>query len=268
MISINVEDFDIKKIAESGQCFRLNQEGDHWINIAGDRVVRIYENKLDCSKRDYNSFWKPYFDLETDYSAFRDKIPKKDKFLISAAEFGKGIRILKQDPWEMLITFIISQRKSIPAIKSSVESLCLVYGNKISESEEVSLYAFPDVSSLASATESKLKECGLGYRVPYIISAARMVDSGQVDLDAIAKLSDEELIESLMSIKGVGIKVANCVSLFGYHRIDAFPIDVWISRVLEEKYDNNFPLKRYDGFAGVIQQYMFYYARNNAKSLL
>ncbi len=268
MITVNNDDFDIKKIAESGQCFRLNQEGDHWVNIAQDKILRIYGNKLDCNNSDFNAFWKPYFDLETDYSAFRDKIPHKDKFLSNAADFGRGIRILRQDPWEMLITFIISQRKNISAIKSSVETLCSICGDEISESDGLPIYAFPSVSRLASATETELRKCSLGYRVPYVISAARMVDNGDIDLKAIASLSDEELLGTLMSVKGVGIKVANCVSLFGYYRINAFPIDVWIARVLEEKYDNNFPLKRYDGFAGVIQQYMFYYARNNVESLL
>lgn len=264
MITIDCEDFDIKKIAESGQCFRLNKEGDHWVNIAGDKIIRIYGNRLECSKREYNAFWKPYFDLETDYSAFRNKIPRKDKFLLKAADFGKGIRILKQDPWEMLITFIISQRKNIPAIKSSVESICKLYGTEI----EDGIFAFPTADQLSKAKESELKNCGLGYRVPYIISASKMVVNGEIDLDELSSYSEQELLNALMSIKGVGIKVANCVSLFGYHRIDAFPIDVWIARVLEEKYNNDFPLNRYNGFAGVIQQYMFYYARNNAESLL
>ena len=264
MITIDLEDFDIEKIAESGQCFRLNKEDDHWINVAGDRLIRIYDNKLKCNARDYNTFWKPYFDLETDYSVFRNKIPKNDKFLSKAADFGKGIRILRQDPWEMLITFIISQRKNIPAIKSSVESICSLYGHEIEEG----IHSFPTATELAHATESELKNCGLGYRVPYIIAATQMVSSGKLDLESISNYSDEELLEALMSVKGVGIKVANCVSLFGYHRIDAFPIDVWINRVLEEKYDNDFPINRYNGFAGVIQQYMFYYVRNNAESLL
>ena len=264
MIKINCEDFDIRKIADSGQCFRLNDMGSYWLNIAGDRALKVYGNKLDCTKAEYNAFWRPYFDLETDYSAFRDKIPASDKFLSKAADFGKGIRILKQDPWEMLITFIISQRKNIPAIKSSVEAICFRYGKQIDEIDGKAIYAFPKPNELAKATEGQLSKCSLGYRVPYIISAARMVDSGDLDLSAIAKLSDEELLDELMKVKGVGIKVANCVSLFGYHRIDAFPIDVWIARVLEEKYNNKFNIKRYSGFVGVIQQYMFYYIRNNA----
>ncbi len=264
MIKISNEYFDIKKIADSGQCFRINKEGNHWLNVAGDKAIRIYDNDLDCSKDDFNAFWKPYFDLETDYSVFRDKIPKKDKFLSKAADFSKGIRILRQDPWEMLISFIISQRKNIPAIKSSIEAICSIYGKPLDISDGKTVFSFPSVSSLASATEEKLKSCGLGYRVPYIISAARMVDNGELDLEKIASYSDDNLLKELMSVKGVGTKVANCVSLFGYHRINAFPIDVWISRVLEKQYNNEFPLARYNGFAGVIQQYMFYYARYNA----
>ena len=263
MITINNANFDIKKIAESGQCFRMNKEGDHFVNIAKGKIIRIYENKLDCTKSEYNSFWIGYFDLESDYSAFLDKIPKSDKFLTDAAEFGRGIRILRQDPWEMLISFIISQRKSIPAIKTAIESLCRNYGDIISESQEDYVFAFPTVSRLANASENTLKECGLGYRVPYVLSAARMVENGDLDLEKIAKLSDTELNAELMRVCGVGKKVANCVSLFAYHRIAAFPIDVWIAKVLESKYNNDFPFELYQGFAGVIQQYMFYFARSN-----
>jgi len=273
MVKIKNEDFDIQKIADSGQCFRLNQEGDGWINIAGDNILRIScDSKgsddgtnsylLDCSKKEFDTFWKAYFDLNDDYSKYRNAIPRKDKYLSSAADFGRGIRILRQDPWEMLITFIISQRKNIPAIKSSVEAICRNYGRQIGESFGKPIYSFPSVRALAGADEKVLRNCSLGYRVPYIISASQMIESGALDLAKIASLTDEELLSELMRVKGVGIKVANCVSLFAYHRIDAFPIDVWIARVLEEQYDNKFPYGLYEGFGGVIQQYMFYYARS------
>lgn len=263
MITINNEDFNIEKIALSGQCFRLNKVDDSWINVVGDKVLKIKNNDLYCSKRDFDTFWKPYFDLESDYSFYRHKIPKSDKFLTAAAEYGKGIRILKQDPWEMLISFIISQRKSIPAIKSSIEALSKNYGEEIGETCEGAIYSFPKVEKLVKAKDSTLSKCGLGYRVEYIKTASKMVADGKLDLNALYKLSDEDLLNELLKVKGVGIKVANCVSLFAYHRIDAFPIDVWIARALEDNYNNNFSLKRYEGFAGVIQQYMFFYKRNN-----
>lgn len=285
MITVKNEDFDIEKIADSGQCFRLNRCGDHWVNIAGSKVLRICEADdsakpessknahgsagepktylLDCTKKEFSSFWAPYFDLESDYSAYRASIPENDAFLSAAADFGRGIRILRQDPWEMLITFILSQRKNIPAIKAGVEALCRNYGDHLSDTSSEDLYAFPSIYSLAHATENKLKECGLGYRVPYIISAARAVDSGEIDLSAVAALPDEELLSELMKLYGVGIKVANCISLFAYHRINAFPIDVWIARVLDEKYGGCFDSSIYEGYKGVIQQYMFYYIRNN-----
>lgn len=263
MITINNEDFDIEKIADSGQCFRMNKEDDHYLCIAGDKVLRVYGNKLDCSKKEYDSFWKNYFDLNTDYSVFRNAIPKNDKYLRNAASFGKGIRILRQDPWEMLISFIISQRKSIPAIKTSIESICKLCGNAIAG--ERSLKSFPTAKSLAKLTEDELKTCSLGYRASYVKAAAELVSSGRIDLEALNCLSDEDLMAELVKLYGVGVKVANCVSLFGYHRIGAFPIDVWIARVLEEEYPKGFPFKRYDGFAGVIQQYMFYAARMSNK---
>lgn len=263
MITVNNEDFNIEKIALSGQCFRLNKVEDYWINVVGNRLLKIKCNDLYCSKRDFESFWKPYFDLESDYSYYRHKIPKSDKFLTAAAEYGKGIRILNQDPWEMLISFIISQRKSIPAIKSSIEALAKCYGEEIGETNDGPIYSFPSVEKLAAAKESTLSKCGLGYRVDYIKCASKMVADGTLDLNSLYKLSDEDLLNELLKVKGVGVKVANCVSLFAYHRIDAFPIDVWIARALEENYNNNFPLDRYKGFAGIIQQYMFFYKRNN-----
>lgn len=260
MIKIQSDDFDIQKIAESGQCFRLNREGDHWVNAAFGRLLRIYGDELDCSKKDFEHIWRSYFDLDTDYAAARARIPHSDRFLSKAADFGCGIRILRQDPWETLISFIISQRKNIPAIKASVEAICRKYGEQLSD-DEGGIYSFPAAGRLAAATEEELKQCSLGYRVPYVLSAARLVDSGELDLGELCSLDDDALTEELLKLHGVGIKVASCVALFAYHRINAFPIDVWIARTLEEQYGNKFPFSRYEGVGGIIQQYMFYYAR-------
>jgi len=278
MFRIQYPYLDMKKIAESGQIFRFNVYDDEYSLVAGDKLLFIKEDDdgyiLSCSKTEFEEFWIDYFDLRLDYSDFEKNIPPDDLFLINAAEYSYGIRILNQDKWEMLISFIISQRKSIPAIKSSIEKLAKTYGKKIDMQvpdfiknidKNSEFFAFPTPKALADASIDDLNACSLGYRSPYIEASAKAVYRGDIDLEALSKLDDNELLAALMSLKGVGIKVANCVALFGYHRIAAFPIDVWIKRMIDEHYDGEFPLKLYDGYAGVIQQYIFYYGRESTK---
>ena len=278
MFRIEYPHLDMKKIADSGQIFRFNVYNDEYSLVAGDKLLFIKEDKngyiLSCSEFEFENFWMDYFDLRLDYSDFEKNIPADDLFLINAAEYSYGIRILNQDKWEMLISFIISQRKSIPAIKSSIEKLAKRYGKKIDMKvpdfiknidKNSEFFAFPTPKALADASLDDLNACSLGYRSPYIEASAKAVYRGDIDLEALSKLDDNELLAALMSLKGVGIKVANCVALFGYHRIAAFPIDVWIKRMIDEHYDGEFPLKLYDGYAGVIQQYIFYYGRESTK---
>lgn len=263
---ISKQEFDLEKIADSGQCFRLNQlEPGRFRLTAWDRCVELTKRAdawlLDCPAEEFNALWRGYFDLDADYAAFRSAVPKKDAYLTAATEFGSGIRILRQDPWEMLVTFIISQRKNIPAIRACVETLCTRYGENLGPE-----YAFPPPEALSMAGEEGLQSCALGYRARYVLAAARLVQTGRLNLETLAFLGDGELLEALTAVPGVGVKVANCVSLFGYHRIAAFPRDVWINRVVREHYRGRFPLYRYKGFAGVMQQYLFYYARHEEKN--
>ena len=278
MFRIEYPYLDMKKIADSGQIFRFNVYDDEFSLVAGDKLLFIKEDKngyiLSCSEKEFNEFWLDYFDLRLDYGDFEKNIPETDVFLKDAAKYSYGIRILNQDKWEMLISFIISQRKSIPAIKSSIEKLAKVYGKKIDMKipefiknidADTEFYTFPTPKELANADIEALNACSLGYRSPYIEASAKAVYRKDIDLNAIDSLDDEELLGALMSLKGVGIKVANCVALFGYHRIATFPIDVWIKRMIDEHYDGEFPLELYKGYAGVIQQYIFYYGRESAK---
>ncbi len=265
MFKIQNEEFNIEKIADSGQCFRMNKSEDgSWQIIAGSRLCRAEEYPDDgyltiyCDDKD-NEFWKYYFDLDTDYSYFRKSADSEDTFLSEAVEYGKGIRILRQDPWEMLITFIISQRKNIPAIKACVEKLCGRWGSRIDKD----VFAFPTPSQLSSASLEDLSCCSLGYRAEYVYLAAKAVSSGELDLKRLESYDDESLMDALLALKGVGVKVANCVSLFGFHRIAAFPVDVWIDRVQKEFYEGRFPVEKYEGYAGIMQQYIFYYARKS-----
>ena len=267
MVELEYKDFDLAKIAKSGQCFRLLQTDErHFVLNAFSCVLELSLEtehiKLNCTSDTFNERWKQYFDLDADYSAFYDAIDKNDAFLCAAMDYGRGIRILRQEPWETLVSFIISQRKSVPAIRTCVEALCRQYGNKITAKDET-YYAFPSAKRLASLSCEELNTCALGYRSKYIKQAAQMVESGEIDLCALDALNDEALEQALMTIPGVGLKVANCVMLFAYHRLSGFPRDVWINRILEHEYHDEFPVERYRGFEGVIQQYMFYYAREN-----
>jgi len=263
---IRSKDFDLQKIADSGQCFRMYNVGENRFRIiARDKLLYLEQADggvfLSCSEKEFEEYWHRYFDLWNDYEHFRESVDANDEYLTKAAQFGRGIRILEQDPWEMLITFIISQRKNIPAIQKSVEMLCAKCGKPIQGNDEL-LFAFPTAKALASLTSEELNSCSLGYRSPYVHAAAEMVASGKLDLNALKRLNDEDLLSALQTVPGVGPKVANCVLLFGYHRLGAFPIDVWIKRVLDAEYKGDFPLERYEGFAGVIQQYMFFFARS------
>jgi N-glycosylase/DNA lyase len=268
MITINNPDFDIRKIAESGQCFRLNpnQTGGYTL-VALGRVLRLSETNegcmLDCTQAEFDALWQNYFDLGTDYAAIRAQVDPEDAFLRRACDYGAGIRMLRQDPWEMLVSFIISQRKNIPAIKYCIEAICSRYGEPI-ESESERFYAFPSAERLAALDEAHFLACSLGYRAKYVLSAARMIATGTLDLSAIAAMNDEALYSALLTVSGVGEKVANCVMLFGYHRLDRFPRDVWINRIEAREYGGAFPTGQYPDTAGALQQYIFYYARSAA----
>lgn len=264
------EHFDIKKIAESGQCFRINMlSDDSCYLIHGDKVLGVTMNnkeeiELDCSEDEYGEIWSDYFDMNTDYNKIVSLADKEDIFLNNAIEYGRGIRILKQDPWEMIISFIISQRKSIPAIRTSIERLSRLCGQKI-ENPYCECYAFPTASQIISLSDEEMSSCGLGYRSAYVRNAAEKMACGEIDVYSWNSLSDEKLRENLLSLYGVGEKVAGCVMLFGYHRLDAFPEDVWIKRALQAEYPNGFPFDAYKGYGGIMQQYIFFYYRNMSK---
>ncbi len=265
------DDFDLKKIAESGQCFRwARADGNTWRIIAGDRCVyasRAGENlfRFDCSEETFHSFWAPLFDLDESYRDIRSRIsPRKDPFLWEAAEHEKGIRILRQDPWEMLITFIISQNRNIPAIQRSVELLSEMCGERHLDSRGCEYFSFPSPARLSALSREQLLSCKLGYRWKYVQAAAAAVADGSMDPGKLQAAGCEESIRCLTGLCGVGPKVASCVALFGLHQLDAFPRDVWINRVLENEYPDGYPFETYSPFNGVYQQYMFAYYRNRS----
>lgn len=261
------DDFNLEKIIKSGQSFRSQEiKKDIFRFMTGSNILYLQqaeENSFSasCNDREWSAIWQSFFDLDRNYNVIREQSYGRHLFIDQAIDAGEGLRILKQDPWEMLITFIISQRKNIPAISKSVELLARMYGKQI-ETDFETINLFPTPDEMISATEEDLRKCGLGYRAPYIMDAIQHVINGSLDLEAIAAYHTADLLDELQKVHGVGKKVANCIALFAYGRTDCVSVDVWISRAIQEDCfgDNPFPL--YNENAGIIQQYVFYYQKN------
>lgn len=244
---------NIETIAHSGQCFRFNKITkplDCYELIAFGDVVYVRDG---INGPEHLGCWKPWF---RDYFNLisNNEIKNPDPFLAKAIEYSPGLAILRQDPWEVLISFIISQRKSIPAIKSSIERLCRAYGTPIDEVH----YVFPTAEQLMFLYKDG---CGLGYRKDYIEQLSRDVITGKFSMEELVAADYDTAKKMLLSIKGVGEKIANCVLLYGLHFDNAFPIDVHIRHILDEYYPDGFPYERYDGQLGLVQQYLFEYDR-------
>lgn len=267
-MEIEVRDFDIIQIAESGQCFRWNKIGDmEYRGIIGENVCEIKQigSKIKVKGIDEETFIK-YFDMKRDYGEIKE-FYKKDEVLKEAIKFGEGIRILNQDKFETLISFIISANNNIPRIKRSVEAISKRFGKKIKDD----FFAFPTPFELSKATEEDLKECGVGFRAKYIYRTCKDVLNG-VDLEETAKLPINECKKELMNFMGVGSKVADCVMLFSMQKMEAFPVDVWIKRIMEEFYiKQEVSLKEIERYAkekfplcaGIAQQYLFFFRREH-----
>ncbi len=261
---IITDDFDLRKIAISGQCFRVKHLDNGYRRfICRDEVCYIkalpdvFEYDVICSPDSWDTFWVDYFDLDRDYQEIRESIITDNLFIQKAVREGTGIRVLRQDPWEMLITFIISQRKNIPSIRKTVEWLSNHAGHEIRTPFEV-VRSFPTPEELVSFGTKGLESASLGYRLPYIEDAIARVYGGVLDLNKLDALEDDELVEALMKVHGVGIKVANCVSLFAYGRVSRTPIDTWIRRMIAEECSGCDPFPGFGDIAGIVQQYVFY----------
>ena len=200
-----------------------------------------------------------YFDLDTDYETYMKAANPRDKYLGAAIEAGDGIRILRQDLWEMIVTFLISQQNNIKRIRKCIETICRKYGERKISATGVEYYAFPTVAALSRATEEELRGCGLGYRAKYIAVTAGTIASGEISLEKIYDMRYPAAKKELMKLCGVGEKVAECICLFALHHMDAFPIDTHIRQVMDVHYKRGFPNRRYKGMRGIMQQYIFYY---------
>lgn len=202
------------------------------------------------------ALWRSYLDLDTDYDAIREEVTTLEPRLAEAASRCGGVHILRQEPWEALCSFIISQNNNIPRIRLIISRLCELCGEEIPGG-----YAFPSADMVAELSEQQLKDIGCGYRAGYLVSVSGVVADGSFSLDRLQKLPVDEAREALMSLHGIGPKVADCVMLFGLHRLEAMPRDVWIKRALEN--DLKGTKLGQSRYAGVAQQYIFEYIRNN-----
>lgn len=256
-IRLEKKDFELDDTLDCGQAFRWTktEKGysgyflNHFLELedAGDAI--IFRN---TSEDDFKNIWTEYFDLNTDYTCLKELF-SQDRTLKKACEFAGGIRLLKQDSWETVCSFIISQNNNIPRIKKIISNMCSVYNG------------FPTAQQLACETVESIDFLKTGFRAKYIIDSAQKISSGNINLNEISKMPLEAAQKELMKIKGIGPKVSSCILLFGMYRTDAFPVDVWIKRALAEYYPDGFP-KYLDKYKGIAQQYLFHYIRNKKNS--
>lgn len=273
----DIKNFNPKHIFECGQAFRWTVEEDEsYTTIAYGKVLNVKKEKDDIilsntNIEDFNKIWYNYLDLGRDYDEIKKEL-SKDPILSQAIIFGEGIRILNQDPFEMIISFIISANNQIPRIKKSIELISQNYGSATGGRFSCRKnYSFPTPEKLAEANPQDLREiCKVGFRDQRIVDTSKIIANSEIDLNKIFEVSRDEGKEILMTLPGVGPKVSDCILLFAFNKDDAFPVDVWVKRVMEHFYlkeETNVKLigsygaKIFGNLAGFAQQYLFYYAR-------
>ena len=280
-----VKNFKLKHIFECGQIFRFEEIAEgNYIIIAFGKLIELKEQDnniliYNSTEEEVKAIWLKYFDLDRDYSKIKDEL-SKDNLLRQSIEFGYGVRVLNQDSFEMLLSFIISARNNIPSIKKTVNKISIKWGKKI-EYKDTTYYTFPCISDIKDATLEEIQETGASFRSKYLIDTIKNVYSSKIekgnssvkyDLDYIKSLNDDECHNALQEFKGVGAKVADCIMLFSMGKTSAFPVDVWVKRAMIHFYgaeDSSlnkiriFARNKFGKLAGFAQQYLFYYAREN-----
>lgn len=266
---IKTTDFSVAQTFDCGQCFRFDPvvSTEHEVEYAGVAFGRYISFAQDgdiltitgTDEGEFESLWRRYLALDEDYTAIKRSVSAaaNSPAMDEAIKFGGGIRILRQDPWEALCSFIISQNNNIPRIKKIIAAMSEKYGEPIGGGR----FAFPTAHALAGAGEDELFALRTGFRAKYIADAARKVASGELDLSAVAGMTHEEAQRVLCTVKGVGPKVASCALLYGFGKTDAFPVDVWMRRALDKYFPNGLDLAALGPNAGMAQQYLFYYER-------
>ncbi len=261
LIVSEVEDFDLEQTLFCGQCFRFAPCEEGFRGVGQNRPLTLAQPKPDTlifyntTENEFLDIWVPYFDLSRDYIGLRERM-RNFQSLVPVADFTPGLRVMNQEGWETLCTFIISQNNHIPRITGIVQRLCELLGEQLDEG----LFSFPTAESLAACSLEELTPLRAGFRAKYLLDAARCVCDGTVRLDTLPAMPTPEAVKHLCQIKGVGIKVASCALLYGFGHADAFPIDVWIGRAMEQILPDGLP-KELEEHAGLVQQYLFNYIR-------
>lgn len=252
----NPAHFNLRTIMNSGQCFRIFEpEPNVYDVLAADKWVRVYHDAatktytFDCSSQEFFEWWVEYFDLKTNYKPYFNAIKySNDDFLKKAAEYGNGMRILRQSYWETIVSFIISQNNNIPRIKKSIEAFCKKFGRPITR-YDTTYYMFPKKINLKEFKLEDLEDLGLGYRAKYIYEVCVC--------DPVHYAPD-----NLRNVTGIGPKVESCIKLFGLHQMGSYPVDTWMEKLIDEVYGGHFDATPYEGFEGFVQQLQFYYYRH------
>lgn len=271
-----LENFLVSQIFDCGQCFRFDPCDDGFEGVAYGKHIVFSQKTPDsleiigADANDYSRLWRHYLALDADYTKIRADISKrfdaashgKDRIMPEAMEYGSGIRILRQEPWETLCSFIVSQNNNIPRIKKIIAAMSERFGEPINENGKT-YYAFPTAEALVDAGVDELAGLKVGFRAKYIYDAAKKIAEGMIDLSEVSMMKPDDAMEVLCTINGVGPKVASCAMLFGLSMTSAFPIDVWIKRVLAKYYPDGLDIKLLGDYAGIAQQYLFYFGRYN-----
>lgn len=273
-----IEHFDLKQTLECGQCFRYENISDQeYIVIARNHMLHIKQedNRLylfNSTMEEVQTIWLDYFDLNRDYGTIKKWLNDKDNRIGEAIEQKSGVRILNQEFFEMLITFIISQNKQIPHIMQIVARISERYGEYIGEWNGKRYYSFPTPEALSKATEQDFVDMKAGFRAKYLVDACRRVVNQELRENELRQMDYEKALEKIQIVNGIGEKVGNCVLLFGLGRREAFPIDVWMVRIMERLYFDkpvkkeemqSFAKEHFGEYGGYAQQYLFYFARDN-----
>lgn len=263
IILTGVECLNIELCVFCGQAFRWKKNNDgSYHGVVDGKITDIIQSDdkiifKNTSPEDFESLWKEYFDIDADYKSYCETLAA-DKNIKKACEEYYGIRILRQKPWEALCSFIISQNNNIPRIMSIIDRLCENFGEKIGDGD----YSFPTYENLRNIKEEDLAPLRAGFRNKYIVDAVQKLCSREIDLEKIEKMPIEEARQELMKIKGVGAKVAECTLLYGFGRMEAFPVDVWVKKIMAEMYPDGLP-ECCRNIEGIAQQYLFHWRRNS-----
>lgn len=277
----NCKSFKVKDIFECGQCFRWNEEPDgSYTGIFGHNVLNVKEEKdiviTGICDGNIEDICKNYFDLDRNYEEIKETLSLIDDNMKESIKYGEGIRILNQDLWEMIISFIISANNNIPRIKGIIERMSAKYGQEI-KFRGTSYYTFPTIDELSQASVKDLKDLGLGFRDRYVYETTKKIKEGKINLENLKQESTNEVRKQLLTLTGVGPKVADCIMLFStLKRFDVFPVDVWVRRVMNDLYIHNedetkvnkkqiqeIARDKFGALEGIAQQYLFYWKRES-----